>query len=484
MAINNPQALLLRLATETSETEWLEFKHDNEDPDMIGECASACANSAMLLGRDHAYVVFGIEDGTRKLVGTSVRLGTKKKGGEGFVNWLTRQLSPRLMMDFVDFQHEGGNFAILAIEPTYDRPVSFSGIEWIRVGEHRKKLKDLPEHEKALWIATSRHKFESAVALSHQHIDKVPELLETDCYYQLSGEEKPRDPLEVMKRFVDRGFIVDDMEGGFNITNLGAILFAKNIRDFPSIMGKSVRVIKYAGYDKRAAEHEQEGVKGYAAGFSGLLDFIKRHLPNRESYPNGVRRQIPLYSEIAIREIVANALIHQDFLITGVSPVVEIYEDRIEVNNPGHSLIEVDRIIDERRSRNEKLARSMRELNLCEERGGGIDKAIIDIEEKFLPAPEFIGSKHSMRVVMFGPKKFTELSKAEKMWSCFCHCVVRWIRHDYMSNSSLRERFSLDAGEYQAVSGVIADTRRAGKIVPAEENQSNKYAKYVPWWSR
>ncbi len=274
------------------------------------------------------------------------------------------------------------------------------------------------------------------------------------------------------------------MEGGVDITNLGAILFARDIRRFPSIAGKSVRVIKYAGHDKRAAEREQERAKGYAVGFSGLLTFIRRHLPKRESYPNGVRRQVPLYSEIAIREVVANALIHQDFLITGAGPVVEIYEDRIEVSNPGNSLIEVDRIIDERRSRNEKLASSMRELNLCEERGGGIDKAIIDIEEKHLPALEFIASQHSMRVVIFGPKRFNDLSKAEKSWSCFCHCVVRWIRHDYMSNSSLRERFNLKDEEYQVVSGVIGDTRRAGKIVQAEANQSNKYAKYGPWWAR
>jgi len=333
-------------------------------------------------------------------------------------------------------------------------------------------------------IVTSHHKFESAIALSHQSPEQISDRLEMTCYYELSAQEKSRNPDEVIRRFAERGFITDDMEGGFNITNLGVILFAKNIGDFPSIAGKSVRVIKYAGYDKRAAEHEQEGVRGYAVGFSGLLAFIKRHLPKRESYPNGVRRQVPLYSEIAIREIVANALIHQDFLISGTGPVIEIYEDRIEVNNPGDSLIEVDRIIDERRSRNEKLAHSMRELNLCEERGGGIDKAIIDIEEKYLPAPEFIRSEHSMRVIIFGPKKFSELSKAEKIWSCFCHCVVRWIRHDYMSNSSLRERFALKDEEYQAVSGVIADTRKAGKIVAAEKNQSNKYARYVPWWSR
>jgi predicted HTH transcriptional regulator len=484
MAINNPQALLQRLLKEPVETEWLEFKHNNNNPDLIGEYVSACANSAMLLERDRAFIVFGIEDGTRRLVGTQVRLGTMKKGGEGFINWLSRQLSPRLMIEHADFQYNGMDFAILGIEPTYDRPVACSGVEWIRIGQHKKKLKDHPEHEKALWIATSRHTFESALALSHQSAEQIDELLDIGCYYTLSGQEIPRNSDEVFRRFVERGFLTEDMETGYHVTNLGAILFAKNIRDFPSISAKSVRVIKYAGYDKRSAEHEQEGVKGYAVGFSGLLKFIRRHLPRRESYPSGVRRQVPLYSETAIREIVANSLIHQDFLMTGVGPIVEIYEDRIEVTNPGRSLIEVDRIIDERRSRNERLAQRMRELNLCEERGGGIDKAIIDIEEKYLPAPEFIGSEHSMRVVVFGPKKFNELSKQDKIWSCFCHCVVRWLRNDYMSNSSLRQRFALPDNEYQIVSAVIFDTRKARKIVPAETNQSNKYARYVPWWAR
>lgn len=166
------------------------------------------------------------------------------------------------------------------------------------------------------------------------------------------------------------------------------------------------------------------------------------------------------------------------------APIVEIYDDRIEVSNPGNSLIAVDRIIDERRSRNEKLAGEMRSLGLCEERGGGIDKAIIEIEEKSLPAPEFFASENSMRVVIFGPRKFRQLSKADKTWACFCHCVVRWLRRDYMSNTSLRERFSLGPEDYQAASAVIADARKAGRIVPAEPDQGRRNARYVPYWAR
>src|SRR4051794_395836 len=100
MPINNPAALLYRLLQEPIEVEWLEFKHNNSDPDLIGGYVSACANSAMLAGRDRAYIVFGIADGTKNMIGTTVQIGSMKKGNEGFINWLTRQISPRLMLNF------------------------------------------------------------------------------------------------------------------------------------------------------------------------------------------------------------------------------------------------------------------------------------------------------------------------------------------------------------------------------------------------
>jgi predicted HTH transcriptional regulator len=122
-------------------------------------------------------------------------------------------------------------------------------------------------------------------------------------------------------------------------------------------------------------------------------------------------------------------------------------------------------------------------MGLCEERGGGVDKAILEIEEMFLPAPMFISSENAMRVVVFGRKHFKDLSKADKVWACYCHCVVRWIKHDYMNNTSLRKRFSLPDEEYQAVSTVISNARKAGKIKPADPEQGPRHAKYIPYFA-
>jgi len=484
MPINDPSALLKRLAQEPNESGWLEFKHNNSSPDMIGEWASACANAAILAGKERAFIVFGVDNKSRELVGTTVNLAEMKKGGENLTNWINRMIEPRLMMEFCDFEYQGKYFSIIVIEPTYDRSVRFSGVEYIRIGENVKKLSGFPEHERALWFATGRRKFESATALAHQSSEAVARLLDIEAYYKLLKEEVPKNQDEILRRLSAAGFIVDDLEDGYDITNLGAILFAKEISNFPSIAAKSVRVVKYVGKDKSQSDDEVEGTKGYAVGFSGLIKFIVGKLPKEEKYTNGIRSMKSVYPEDAIREVIANALIHQDFTITGAGPVIEIYSDRLEVTNPGNSLIDIDRIIDERRSRNERLASTMRLLGLCEERGGGLDKAIIQIEKMNLPAPDFHTSQNSMRVVLFGPRPFNELSKAEKIRACFFHCVLRWLMNDYMSNTTLRQRFSLDDGDYQAVSSVISEAVRLKRIVPAEPNQGRRNARYVPPWAR
>lgn len=482
MAVKNPRALLERLSA-TVEVDWLEFKVNNVHPTEIGETISALANSAMLQDRDKAYIVFGVEDGTRNLVGTKTRLAKLKYGNEDFENWISRVLEPRLMIDFLDFEVDGLNFSIIVIEPTYDRPVRFNGCEYLRIGQNVKKLGEYPSHERSLWQATNRRKFEQSIALSNQSEDQILELLRIDTYFKLLKIPRPSPTTEILRKLAADGILEDDMEGGFHITNLGAILLAKDIAAFPTVKGKSVRVIGYKGRDKREAQFEQEGTRGYAVGFADMMRYIMQHIPTEEFYLDGVRGTLPLFPEIALREIIANALIHQDFTISGNGPVIEIYTDRVEITNPGNSLIEPDRMIDERRSRNEKLASALRAFGICEERGGGLDKALLAIEENHLPAFNLNSSEQSMRVVIFGPKTFSEMSKADKHRACFFHCVLQWIKQDYMSNQSLRERFSLEKEDYQAVSSVITECVRTKRIAPAEEDQGRKTAKYVPYWA-
>lgn len=483
MSIENPCEVVARLIGEQSEATWFEFKENNTDPESIGEYVSALANAAILAGRERAYLVFGVTDKTHQIIGTQKRLDQLKKGNENLPNWLSRMIEPRILLEFLDFKCSGMSLSMIVIEPSYDRPVRFAGKEYFRIGENLKTLSAYPEHERALWLATGRRKFEDAVSIAGQSKDDIFRLLDATVYFDLKGLPLPESDTEIIRTLVDEKMLIDNLDGRFDITNLGAILLARDIKKFSSISGKALRVIKYTGRNKLKSEFEQAATLGYAAGFARMMKFLVNRLPNEEIYIDGVRKQLPHFPETALREVISNALIHQDFTATGVGPAVEIYDNRIEVTNPGHPLLDTDRMLDRRRSRNERLAAAMQDMGLCEQRGGGLDKTLMEIESRKLPPPELIASEDGFCVVLYGPKPFGALSKADKSRACYQHAVLRWINRDFMSNTSLRERFSLTDDAYQAVSGVISEAMKSGRISPADPAQGKRHAKYIPYWA-
>ena len=111
----DPKSLLARLLQESGERPWLEFKRNNWNPEMVGKYVSACANASILAGRDRAYLVWGIEDVTKKRVGTDIRLMDQKKGNANFSNWISQMIDPNLYMEFLDFEDDGLRFSILTI---------------------------------------------------------------------------------------------------------------------------------------------------------------------------------------------------------------------------------------------------------------------------------------------------------------------------------------------------------------------------------
>ena len=226
------------------------------------------------------------------------------------------------------------------------------------------------------------------------------------------------------------------------------------------------------------------GYRGYANGFEGLIDFINARIPHNEVLGTALRKDVPMFPEISIRELVANALIHQDFFQTGTGPMVEIFDSRLEITNPGIPLIETDRFLDSPpKSRNEALASLMRRIGICEERGSGIDKVVHQTEVFQLPAPIFETIPEHTRAILFAHKEFEAMTSTERVHACYLHACLRYLMHDYMTNESLRKRFGIPPEKSYNVSKLISATKRKGFIGPAEPDQSNKYARYIPHWA-
>jgi predicted HTH transcriptional regulator len=478
-------ALLASLVALPHETEWVEFKHNDDRAVEIGEYISALSNAATLHDKDAAYLVWGVEDDTHRAVGTSFRPRDAKIGNEEVENWLNRSLHPHVDFTFHEWTHHGLPMVLLSIKPCFHGPVRFNDTAFIRVGSYKKRLKDYAEKERALWLKLSQGCFEESVTADGIGADDVLQLLDYPKMFELLQATLPADKTGILERMVVDRLIVRQPGDRFGVTNLGAIVFAKDLKVFGSLARKAVRVVQYKGNGRVETLREREGARGYAAGFEGLVRYILDILPVNEAIGQALRREVKLYPNLAIRELVANALIHQDFSLGGTGPMIELFDDRMEVSNPGKPLIDPLRFIDHSpRSRNEVLADLMRRLRICEERGSGFDKVVFQAELFQLPAPDIRVDETHTRVVLFAGRPLAQMDRADRVRACYQHCCLMWVSNKVMTNTSLRERFKIAEEDYSVASRIIREAIEAKLVKPKNpENRSRKHAKYVPFWA-
>ena len=187
---------------------------------------------------------------------------------------------------------------------------------------------------------------------------------------------------------------------------------------------------------------------------------------------------------IALREIIANALIHQDFTVSGSSPLVEIFQSRIEVTNPGIPLVDINRFIDNPpKSRNETLSSLMRRLKMCEELGSGWDRIALECELKQLPAPKIMLYEENTKVILYSELAFANIPREEKLWTCYLHACIKYLTNEGLTNSSMRQRFGLEDTASTRILRLIKEAVSEGLIKPFDEDTSQRYMKYIPAWA-
>ncbi len=290
---------------------------------------------------------------------------------------------------------------------------------------------------------------------------------------------------ELVTWMSEENLIELDGDGAY-VTNLGAIAAAKDLRQFAPLDRKGIRVIRYRGLNKVETVDEQMGRKGYAIGLEGLIRQLKLILPHSEVIRDAFRAETSLYPELALRELIANALIHQDFTLSGTGPMVEIFDNRIEFTSPGPLLPGKvpDRLIGTTPvSRNETLAGAFRRFAICEERGTGFQKVVAHTELYGLPPVGFVPAEHAFKVVLYAPRKFGEMAQSERIEAAYQHAVLKYVSSSALTNTSLRERLKMSERQRTQVSNLIAEAIAAGRIKRKDPDSSNKFAEYIPYWA-
>jgi len=231
---------------------------------------------------------------------------------------------------------------------------------------------------------------------------------------------------------------------------------------------------------------ELVGQRGYAVGFEGLIGYLKKVLPHSEVIKQSLRTEVTVYPEIALRELIANALIHQDFSISGAGPMVDVYSNRITIINPGTLLPgkKPDRLIGATpESRNEKLAFSFRRFRICEERGTGFQKVVKAIELFGMPPLQVSTHENAFSVTLSAPRKFADMATPERIEACYQHAVLQYLSSQTLTNTTLRGRFKLHDKQRNTITNLIADAVEAGRIKRKDGSTGNKFAEYIPYWA-
>ena len=384
-------------------------------------------------------------------------------------------------VDIEAVEHPVGRVVVFSI-PSRPRGTAYDldGKYLMRSGEalvpmSEDRLRSIFAEGKPDWLAE-----DSLTRLTDQD---VVDLLDTQTFFELIKLPYPTDRSGVMDRLLGARLVGTD-GGVYSIRRLGALLLAKRLEDFPDVARKAARVVVYTGTSKLDTRIDQTGGRGYAVGFQGLVKFVMDQLPQNEAIRDALRSDVRLVPGEVVRELVANALIHQDFSVPGASVMIEIYSDRVEISNPGDPVVPVERFIDGYQSRNEGLADFMRRIGVCEEKSSGIDRVVSFVEAYQLPAPEF-GQGHRRTVVtVFGPRRFGDMARGDRVRACYQHCCLRYVMKDRMTNQSLRDRFKLPESRAEAASRIIADTLEEGLIkLDGSAGTSRRYAKYMPFWA-
>jgi predicted HTH transcriptional regulator len=430
---------------------------------------------------DGGFLVYGLNDDATMF---SVTREQTDEIVKTLGNIALHNLSQSIQVQHNTIEYNGNALLFIYIPEQAEKPVYLRG-KTIYNSYHRsagQTVKMSPQEVKQMIAESQGLLFHEQLAMTRTTADDVLRLLDYDCYFQLTGRNFPESKSTILDVLANAEFIVKQ-DDYWNITNLGALLFARDLTKFKGLQYKTLRIILYTGKGRIEAHPELNFKEGYACGFEHFIQFIMERT-SVEVIEKVFREVKESYPERTVRELLANCLIHQDLWQTGTHTMVEIFPDRIEMTNPGTPLVDVNRFIDTPpKSRNEKIAILMHVFDLCELRGSGIDRAIEAVEKVILPAPKFIKGDFYTKVVIYPKKTFAEMSKDDRIRACYQHCCLKYMDNERMTNQSFRERMGIEEKNYSIVSRIIRETINMGLIKGyTPENIIKKAVSYIPYW--
>jgi ATP-dependent DNA helicase RecG len=391
--------LLDRLLAASGEHEWVEFKHNIDEPHVIGEYLSALANAAALEGEPFGYIVWGIEDGSRRVLGTRFKPASVKVGAQLLNLWLHQYLRPKLDFRFEAFAYRGLPMVLLRVPAAMGQPVSFHEVAYIRIHSAKVKMASHPDKEARLWARLSQRGDWSAELVGGATVaDLDPTALAdgrqryAEKNAHLAGEVAVWDDATFMSKL--------KLSRGGQFTRAALLLFGRDeAAQYLPLPPLVSWVLKDA--DGTALDYHHFGLpllRVPDALLARVRNLTVRYLRPGTLFPT----EVPQYDTWVIREALHNAIAHQDYGLSARANVVELPEQLVFSNAgrflPGtvQELLTTDRSPEQ--YRNPCLAQAMVALKMIDTIGSGIRRMYIEQRKRFFPMPDYLIDAAQQRV--------------------------------------------------------------------------------------
>lgn len=355
--------ILENLLTFKDEYEWFDFKENWFSKDEIGEYISAISNGAAFCGKEYGYIIWGVNDKTKEIVGTTVNFD-RDIDGEPYKHYLARKLQPSIAFETVNFDYKNERIVMLIIPAAKSTKTKYNGIDYIRIGSSKEKLARFPEYEIKL-NSILMNGYPTIVNTSAPDYAQELTFEKLFLYYAAKG-------IELRKETFEKTLKLKTKDNKYNI--MAYILSDQN--DIP------VRVSVFSGIDKSAPLFSVKEFGNTCIMYSmdkileygDAINIIQADERNRISE----RKDVPLFNYEAFHEAILNAFIHNKWLTLN-APQISIFTNRIEILSHGGLAIDQDESGFYSGSSlpvNEVLASIFLQLRISERSGRGVPKIV------------------------------------------------------------------------------------------------------------
>lgn len=347
------------LLSSVSEEEWYEYKENWYDAVGIGEYISSLSNAAAMCGEECAYLIWGVNNATHEVVGTTFNYHMDVKN-EPLQHFLARQVTPDVGFSFAEITMKGKRVVVLTIPAARQVPTSFNGTRYLRIGSSKVNLNKYPERESQLFdiLRNGFPTIENTQAYTQELTFRKLFL-----YYEDKG-------ITLNKKTFKKNLGLLCKDGSYN-------LLAQLLSDNSQI---PIRVSIFRGSNKASKLYSvrEFGNNCVLVSLDKVIEYgdVLNIMQADEAERIVTRKEVPLFDTQAFTEAIINAFVH-NLWVDGNAPMITVYSDRLEILSRG-KLPPKQTIagfyLGESVPVNQKLSDIFLQLHISERSGRGVPK--------------------------------------------------------------------------------------------------------------